>query len=165
MHTFFVTAALILAAPTASWESSYSQGQQQAAAQKKPLVVVFGPGANGWSKIVRAESPAPEVGKLLAEKYVCVFIDTNSPVGKKLAQDFDISGGVGMVISDRTGDTQAFWHQGDMTNDNVVHYLAKYADPQVVVQRTETTNTFRSSFYPATPGYSGGSRTISSANC
>ena len=148
MHTFFLTVALIVAAPSANWESSYGQGQQQAAAQKKPLVVVFGPGANGWTKVVKAEAPAQEVTKLLAEKYVCVFVDTNSPHGQKLAQDFGVAGGVGMVISDRNGSSQAFWHEGDLANDRMIHYLAKYADPSVIVSQTETAYTQRTSYYP-----------------
>src|ERR1019366_1476441 len=117
MHTFLTTVALIVAAPAATWEISYSNGQQLAAAQHKPLVVVFAPGANGWTKVVRAEAPAKELTKILAEQYVCVFIDTATPQGNSLAQNFDISGGVGMVISDRHGGSQAFWHQGDLPND------------------------------------------------
>ena len=52
-----------------------------------------------------------------------------------------------------------------MTNNHIVHYLTKYADPQLVVQRTETTNTVRSSYYPATYGSPGAYRTISTGNC
>jgi hypothetical protein len=148
MHTFFLTVALIVATPPASWESSYSQGQQQATTQKKPLVVVFGPGPEGWTKVVKAEAPAQEVTKLLAEKYVCVYVDTNSPQGQKLAQDFAVSGGVGLVISNRNGSSQAFWHQGDLSNHHMIHYLAKYADPAVVVSQTETAYTQRTSYYP-----------------
>jgi hypothetical protein len=148
MHTLLTTVALIVAAPAASWENDYSNGQQLAAAQKKPLVVVFGPGANGWTKVVRTESPAPELTKLLAEQYVCVFVDTSTSAGSKLAEHFEVAGGVGVVISDRTGGSQAFWHQGDLTNDSFVSYLAKYADPTVVVARTETVNSPRTSYYP-----------------
>lgn len=165
MHTFLVTVALIVAAPAATWENSYPQGQQQAAAQQKPLVVVFGPGANGWTKVVRAEAPAPEVTKLLAEKYVSVFVDTTTPHGNILAQNFGVAGGVGVVISDRSGGSQAFWHQGDMTNDNLVHYLAKYGDPSVIVSSTETAYVQRTSYYPQGNLSSGGYRSISSSSC
>ena len=110
--------------------------------------MVFGPGANGWTKVVRAEAPAPELTKLLAERYVCVFVDTATPEGSKLAENFSVSGGVGLVISDRNGGSQAFWHQGDLPNNNLVHYLAKYADPQVIVNSTETAYTQRTSYYP-----------------
>jgi hypothetical protein len=67
------------------------------------LLVFFGAGAKGWANVVREQTPDPEVTKLLSDRYVCVFVDTGSATGKKLAQNFDISGNVGMVISDRTG--------------------------------------------------------------
>jgi hypothetical protein len=148
MNTSILAIVLASALLTPSWYSDYGQAQQQSAQQKKPLVVLFGAGTNGWTKVVRAESPSAEVKKILANDYVCVFVDTDSPAGKKLAQTFDVTAATGMVISDRAGTTQAFWHQGDMTNANVAHYLQKYADPKVVVEGTETTNPVRTSYYP-----------------
>jgi hypothetical protein len=150
-------------APT--WHTNYGLAQQQSAAQKKPLVVVFGSGANGWAKVIRAEAPTPEVAKLLFDNYVCVYVDTANSAGKKIAQDFEISGSVGVVIGDRKGLTQAFWHQGDLTNASMTSYLTKYADPNVLVQGTETANTVRTSYYPGGTSSQGGTRTISSANC
>jgi hypothetical protein len=164
MQTIFAALAVMIAAPSAAWESSYSQGQKQAAAQQKPLVVVFAPGSNAWTKVVKGENPSLDVGKLLAESYVCVFVDTATDSGKQLATNFALQADKGLVVSDRAGGTQAFWHQGDMTNDQMLHYLGKYADPNVVVQRTETVNAPRSSFYPfnyVQPA----TRTISSGNC
>ena len=131
-----------------TWQNDYSQAQQQGAAQKKPLVVVFGSGANGWAKVVREASPSADVAKLLADKYVCVYVDTATPAGAKRAQSFGINGNVGIVISDRAGTSQAFWHQGDLPNQAMVTYLQKYSNQDVVVQRTETVST-RTSFYPA----------------
>src|ERR1017187_9380090 len=52
------------------------------------------------------------------------------PAGKKFAQEFGITGNVGVVLSDRAGSTQAFWHQGDMTSKVLAGYLQKYAAPQ-----------------------------------
>ena len=156
IFTLALTAALLSgnnAAPT--WQTNYGQAREQGAAQKKPLAIVFGNGADSWTK-----NPTPEIAKLLGDRYVCVFIDTAQPAGKKLADDCAIASGVGLVISDQKCETQAFWHQGDMTSDNVLHYLKKYADPLVVVGGTETVNTVRTSYYPSqTP-----TRT-SSANC
>ncbi|MBI3822791.1 MAG: hypothetical protein HY289_08940 [Planctomycetes bacterium] len=168
MNTSILTIALASAllvgnnaAP--SWQTSYTAAQTQVTAQKKPMVVVFGSGANGWAKLVRAEAPALEVSRLLAEQYVCVYVDTSAPQGQKLASDFGIAGGVGLVISDRSGESQAFWHQGDMSNDNLSQYLKKYADPTVAVQRTETTGSARTSYYQAPSTQYQGS--IRSANC
>ena len=166
--SILVLAGALLAGQTATptWHGNYGQAQQQAAAQKKPLVVVFGSGANGWAKVVRAESPAADVTKMLSDSYICVYIDTASPAGKKIAQSFDITGNVGIVISDRAGTTQAFWHPGDMSNQNMVRYLQKYADPQVVVRGTETaSNTSRTSFYPASASEEGTAAPASSSYC
>ncbi len=171
MNTSILTIALASALlvgnnAVPSWQDSYTAAQAQVTTQKKPMVVVFGSGANGWAKVVRNEAPSPGVAKLLAEKFVCVYVDTTKPAGQKLAQDFEIQSGLGLIISDRTGASQAFWHQGDMTNDNLTQYLTKYADPQVSVQRTETNApASRFSYYPFSNGSQVPSRTMSSGSC
>lgn len=174
MNTAILSALLLSSLFVPTWHGNYSQAQREAANQKKPLVVVFGSGANGWTKIIRDKTPNGEVSTLLAKDYVCVYVDTDLAEGKRLAQSFELTGTVGMVISDRTLSTQAFWHQGDMSHDNALHYLKKYARPDVVVQGTETaTPTARVSYYQPQgnqgfQGYQGfgvPTRSISSANC
>lgn len=135
--------------PSPSWQTSYSQAQGIGATQKKPLAIVFGPGANGWTRIVREATPGEDLNKLLAEKYVCVYVDTATPAGKKLAEDFAITQATGLVLSNRAGSLQAFWHQGDLPSQSLTSYLRKYADPQVVVTGTETASASRTSFYPS----------------
>jgi Protein of unknown function, DUF255 len=160
MNTVFasvVLASALLAGqnPNPAWQTDYSQAQEQASMQKKPLVVVFGSGANGWTKVVRDSTPSADVTKMMSEQYVCVYVDVANPAGRKLAQAFSIQGDTGIVISDRSGLSQAFWHQGNMTNQSMVQYLQTYADPTVVVRTTETTATrSRTSLYP--PGESDG---------
>jgi hypothetical protein len=154
MNTSIVALALSAALLGPSWRSSYTQAQQDAAQQRKPMVVVFGSGPNGWTRIVRDQSPSVEVNKLMAEQYVCYYVDTATQEGGRLAQNFQIQGSVGMVISDRAGSTQAFWHQGDLTHQNAVHYLQKYSDPHVHVAGTETlytaqARTFANNIAPA----------------
>lgn len=134
---------------TPNWQSSYSHAQQIGTEQKKPIAVVFGSGANGWNKVVRDSAPAAEVTQLLAAQYVCVYVDTASSAGKKLAEGFGITRDSGVVLSDRGGSVQAFWHQGDLTNQALTFYLQKYSSPNAVVRGTETLNPARTSFYPA----------------
>ena len=147
----FVLAGSVLAGQNAnlSWQKNYSQAQQASAAQKKPLAVVFGSGPDGWAKLVRDTAPSADVAKLLADKYVCCYVDVSTPAGKKLAQDFGVNQSSGLILSDRTGSLQAFWHQGDLTNQSLVGYLGKYADPAIEVRGTETVNSARTSFYPS----------------
>ncbi len=152
--------------------ATYAQARLKAISQKRPLAIVFGTGANGWTKILRTNSPDPQIEKLLAEQYVCVYIDADTADGKKTSQAFGISGNVGLVLSDRSGQAQAFWHDGDMTDGNMIHYLTKYADAQVVVAQTETAYTNSSNYFgryqvgfPSASYSVGASRTTSSANC
>jgi len=164
MNTAILSALFLSSFLVPTWHGNYSQAQREAANQKKPLVVVFGSGADGWSKIISDRSPDEQVSKLLLNEYVCVYVNTDSPDGKRLAENFDLPGKAGLVISDRTLSTQAFWHQGDMTHDRAVHYLQKYANAGVIVRGTETTTTVRMSYYPS-QATSVPTRTISSANC
>src|SRR4051794_12371618 len=102
MNTALFLAAVLSATTAASpttptWNGSYVQAQDEAAG-KKPLAVVFGSGQEGWAKLVRSE----ESKKLLAEQYVCVYVDVATEGGKKLAQSFAINGETGVVLSDRT---------------------------------------------------------------
>jgi hypothetical protein len=132
---------------TPTWQNSYATAQKMGTEQQKPVLVVIGSGANGWTKVIREAAPSPEVAQMLA-KYVCVYVDAATPEGKKLAQSFEITGS-GLVISDRTGAYQAFWHRGDVTNQNMARYLETFADPRTMVKATATVNTIRDSAYPA----------------
>jgi hypothetical protein len=146
-----VLASAVLAGQdtTPTWQNSYGQALQQGSAQRKPLAVVFASGPNNWTHVIRETAPAADVQRLLSEKYVCVYVDTATEAGRKLAQDFGMNGPIGLVLSDRTGSMQAFWSQGSMNSQMLVSYLQKYGDPQVVVTTTEIPSaTGRTSLYP-----------------
>ena len=147
--TVVLTSALLAGqngSPT--WNHSYSHAQNLGVNQKKPLFVVVGSGPNGWTKVIRDGAPSQEVTQILSQRYVCVYIDVSNPTGRALAESFGITGQSGLIISDRTGESQAFWHQGDLSNDAAIRYLHKYSDPGLTVQGTETVNSVRTSFYP-----------------
>src|ERR1700722_5025739 len=102
MNTSILTVVLgsmLIAGENASvsWQSSYSQARLDSSAQNKPIAVVFGSGSNAWTKVVRDAEPAPEVTRTLADNYICVYVDTSSSGGKKLAGEFGITGDVGLV--------------------------------------------------------------------
>jgi hypothetical protein len=150
MNTSILTVVLtgaLLAGQSGSptWQNSYSSAQRVAAQQQKPVLVVVGNGADGWKQVIRDVSP--EAMQVLAQKYVCVYVDTATPAGRQLAQSFEINGS-GLVISDRTGTLQAFWHQGTLSGEAVGSVLTRYSDPQYSVRTTET-NASRTSYYPA----------------
>jgi len=124
--------------PSPRWLEDYTAASRQGAAEQKPLAVFVGSGEAGWERLSRDGKLGKEAKSLLSERYVCLYIDTGTLEGKKLARAFAISQGVGLVISDRTGETQAFHHEGDLKADDLDYYLKRYADPSFVVRTTET---------------------------
>jgi hypothetical protein len=130
-----------------AWQNDYYAAQKSAEEQKKPLAVFLAPGENGWEKLSREGALDSEVKQLLTGKYIPVFINTDTDAGKKLAQAFGLAGTKGIVISDRGGSLQAFWHEGDLANRDLVRNLERFSDPQMVVRTTETNATGRVSYY------------------
>jgi hypothetical protein len=47
---------------------------------------------------------------------------------------------VGVVLSDRTGSLQAFYHKGDMASADLIRFLKRCAEPNRNVRTTETIN-------------------------
>jgi hypothetical protein len=120
-----------------SWVTDYAAAREQCAKEHKPLVVVLGSGKAGWKKLGR-EGISPEARTVLADQYICVHVNTATSEGRQLAKEFGMPNGLGIVISDRTGELQAFRHEGDLTEEKLARYLTKYSDPEYVVQVTMT---------------------------
>jgi hypothetical protein len=140
----------VAALPSSSpWHTEYSVAWSKGHAEKKPLALIFGSGAGGWEKLSKEGEMGKEAKHLLESEYVCAYIDTSKPVGSQLATAYEIAGGSGIVISDKTGDLQAFRHEGELANSDLERYLRKYADPQRVVMATDSNPTeVRTSYYP-----------------
>ena len=96
----FLSAATGVSPTTPTWNGSYVQAQDEAAG-KKPLAVVFGSGQDGWTKLVRSE----EAKKVLAEQYVCVYVDVTTDAGKKLLSD-------GPIITRELYKAADIWQRG-----------------------------------------------------
>jgi len=120
-----------------AWQLDYRQAQELAARDQKPLAVVLGSGPASWEKLVAGEI-SDETSNVLRTNFVCVYVDTKTVEGKKLADDFEMSSNPGLVISDRTGRVQAYRHGGTMDNAELQRTAAKIADPNFVPQTTET---------------------------
>ena len=144
MYTSILLVALAGAAPAAdgtkapTWSLDYTVAVKQAAAASKPLAIFLAPGEGAHKKIGRDGGLGAEAEAILAQTYICVHIDTATERGKKLAQAFEMPEGLGIVISDRTADKQAFRHEGDLARADLVRYLKRYDDPGYVVVRTES---------------------------
>jgi hypothetical protein len=125
----------------------YDSAQMLGKKESKPLAVFFGSGKAGWDQVTRERELSKEVRQLLAKNYICVYIDTKHPTGRQLASSFEVSERIGLVVSDHTGNYQAFHHQGDLPNEQLLQYLTRYADSQRIVRTTDTNR-------PATVDYS-----------
>ena len=118
------------------WRSNYREACLLASESKKPIAVFIGNGATGFEKVSK-DGFDNKVFQLLREKYVCVSIDTSTPTGKSLAQQFAVKE-TGLVISDQSGKIQAFHHVGDLKKEQLVKALERYADPKHEVLSTES---------------------------
>jgi hypothetical protein len=161
MHTSIVLLALTgLAAPaegtSPTWLNDYSQARRLGADQNKPLAVFLSPGKENWGKRAMEGEQGKEVRRLLASHYVCVSINTSTEAGRRLAEAFEMAGGKGIILSDRSGAVQAFRHEGELTNGDLGRYLARHSTTDRATT-TETVTTARTSNYydpaPTTQGW------------
>jgi hypothetical protein len=118
------------------WQKNYSDARTWAAERQKPLAVFIGSGVSGWEKLSKDGNFDPKVYQLLKDKYACVYIDTDTEAGKVMAKRFAVDV-KGLVISDKTLNTEAFYHNGDMSKELVAKALERYADTPVAAS-TET---------------------------
>lgn len=120
-----------------TWLNDYATAQTRVLALKKPMAVFVGSGKDGWGKVVRNGSIDPAINKLLANKFVCIYADTDTAAGRTLAGAFEVAG-KGLIISDKAGTTQAYNLSGDLTREELSQTLAKYAQLDKEVKATES---------------------------
>jgi hypothetical protein len=144
-------AGFLAAAPSAespSWLTDYSAARAMGRREHKPLAVFLGTGKAGWNAVCRNGELDRRTKRLLTDHYVCVYVDTSKPAGRALAADFELGDGAGIVLSDRTGQLQAFRHTGELSVERLDDYLSRFADPDLVVRTTVQNDSTRVSSYP-----------------
>jgi hypothetical protein len=147
----------VSAAPDSlSWRRVYSLAKEEGQRGGKPLAVVIGTGPGGYHGLSGEGKLSPATQRLLARGYVPLYVDAATPAGKKLAEAFGVGSGPGLVISDRTGELQAFRHSGSLTDSVLAEHLERFADPNHVVRTTEQVQNSRVSYYPEGNGSSSG---------
>ena len=119
--------------PTPTWQADYRTAQATVASASKPMAIFIANGT-GWESIVKDGIDAV-TKRVLAEKFVCLFVDASTAQGRGVAEAFQV--GRGLVISDRTGTVQAYSLAGDLTKAELATTLAKYSDGKAV-ETTET---------------------------
>jgi hypothetical protein len=158
MYTSFVLVALtgLAAAPSANiegtaWVTDYAAAYAQGQKEKKPLAVVFGSGKAGADALCK-DGTDKEILEAMKTAYIPVYIDMDREAGKKLAEEFKVSAGPALVLTDRDLDNIALRHKGAVAKAELLKGLKRYAEPERVVQATETDITAEVRFYPsATP--------------
>ena len=134
-----------------AWHTDYAQAVKLVKEERKPLAVFVGSGSTGYDKISDKGKLAEETKAYLLANYVCLYLDLKTSEGKRLAGAFEIASGQGIVISSRDGDSQAFRHDGDLADKELSRYLKRYADPDFVVNATETKREEHRANYYAPP--------------
>jgi hypothetical protein len=135
MHTWilsFVSVVHLIVAPTTPhWNRSYHPAVKLAETAHRPMAVVIGNGAEGWNAICANGTLEPAVAKLLAEHYVCLYVDAGDEDGKVVAAAFEADKLPTLVISDKTAKYQAFRQSGTMTNERLSQTLQRFAAYEV----------------------------------
>jgi hypothetical protein len=142
MYTAMAVVALTLGVtsgnltPNPVWLDDYGVAQAQVAKAGKPMVVFVGAGKDGHTAAVREGAFDPAIAKLLSSKFVCLYVDTNTASGRKLADAFQIKN-VGVVISNKSGLSQVFSSPVAIPRSDLERALVVYAEEQGV-QKTDT---------------------------
>jgi hypothetical protein len=159
MHTSITLVAalatcLSAASPSAipTWHNDYGEARTIGQNEKKPLAVVIGSGQAGYAKLCQDGELNADAKRLLLSHYVCLYVDVGTPEGVKLAKALAVASGKGLVLSDRTGNLQAFYHDGDLSAADLTKALTRFSDANVVVKTTATNTIERTSYYPSTNG-------------
>src|SRR5947209_15419836 len=127
MYTSIVLVALAgstisAAIPTSpQFNSDYAAARQLGSRERKPLAVFVGSGPKGWEQRTTDGQLSQDVQQLLQSHYVCVYFDTTTDEGKRMARAFDLADG--LVLSDGSGENQAFRHSGKLSNGDLAGQL------------------------------------------
>jgi hypothetical protein len=110
-----------------NWNYDYELALQRAGAANKPVAVFIGTGKDGWKAICEEGDLGQEARRLLAEHYVCVYVDASRAAQKELVQSFEADRSPLVVLSTRDRAYQAYRHSGALGNASLAKALRRYA--------------------------------------
>jgi hypothetical protein len=144
-----------------AWHNDYRQARAVGEREHKPLVVVIGSGKTPWANLAQVAEQDGSINQTLRSSYVCLFVDTDTTEGQRLAQSFELSG-PGVVISDRTGEYQAYRKAGEVPAAELARTLTAHTDDAYVAKKLAPPATPPASYaapvyYPSFGGGFGGS--------
>jgi hypothetical protein len=112
----------------AMWRTDYGRALEAGKKEGKPLAVFIATGQDGYNQVSRGGTLSPQAQQTLVKHYVCVYVDASQPAGRRLADAFAITKGRGLVLSNRTGELQAFHHDGDLADADLVRQLERFGN-------------------------------------
>ena len=95
---------------------------------------MIGSGKTDWANLAKPAEQDDTINQTLRDSYVCVFVDTDTTEGQKLAQSFDMSG-PGVVISTRSGEIQAYRKAGQVPAGELAKELTNYTNDIYVARK------------------------------
>lgn len=104
------------------WTQDYKQARQQSLAQNKPIAVVLAAGEKGYTQLGLSKEALDQ----LSANYICVYVDTTNPANKDLVAAFEMPGGKGIVLSDRTGVYENYRQEGMLSSADMTAKLRQY---------------------------------------
>jgi len=110
-----------------NWTCDYDLALQRARAGNKPVAVFIGTGKDGWKAICEEGDLGQEVRRLLAEHYVCLYVDASQAGQKELVQSFAVGQSPLLVLSTRDRAYQAYRHSGALGNASLAQALRRHA--------------------------------------
>lgn len=126
----------ILSSAVPEFQTDYRSAKALAARDHKPLVVVLCTGEAAWKGIVPQGGLNEQSLKTLHDSCVCVFIDIDTDRGQRLATDFEFRHGPALIISDRSGEVQAYRHEGTLTSAEMSDVVRLYATAEGLATQT-----------------------------
>jgi hypothetical protein len=124
LFSLVVFGALI---PSPVWHRDYGQALTRAQAAKKPVAVFIGSGAGGWKAVCEEAELSLEVRRLLADHYVCVYVDSSQPARESLVRDFEAGQLPLVVLSSQKRVFQAYRHSGKLGSASLAQALQRHA--------------------------------------
>jgi hypothetical protein len=141
--------------PAPTWMTDYRQAREVVGREHKPLVVVIGSEGTPWAKLAKAAEADPTINATLRDRFVCLFVDTATEAGQKLAKAFEIDG-AGLVISDRSGDFQAFRTGSELPAGQLGRTLLTYSGTVFESQKVAPPATAPAAAPGMAPGFAPG---------
>jgi hypothetical protein len=132
---------------TPTWRLRYDLARQEGQREGKPLAVVIGTGKRGFEGLSAQGKLSQDARRLLGKHFIPVYVDTSTSAGQKLADAFAIAE-TGLVLSDKSGENQAFYHEGTLADDMLTRQLRRFSNPPRVARTTERLGSVQVSFYP-----------------